>query len=60
MFSNLRLGLFEVVVALILVLCSLAAFGVQDFGAHIVAHRIGISHVDAPPEVHAVLRAAGL
>ena len=59
MFGTLRVGVFEVVVGLALVLGALAAFGVQDFGHHIAAQRVGVSHVDAPAEIHAILKAAG-
>ena len=58
MFGGFRLGVFEIVVCLVIALGALTAAGAQDFGNHIIAQRIGISHTDAPSEMHEALRAA--
>ena len=55
-----RIGVFEIVLALVLILTALGTVGAQDFGNHIVAERIGVSHVDASAEMRAVLRSAGM
>lgn len=58
MFSKLRFGVFEVLLGLVLLLGALATVGIQDFGRHIEAQRVGIDHQNAPMETHATLHAA--